>query len=295
MSHKKRNWPEYNKNLVNRGRITFWIDQDLVKCPFDAQNGRGRPRFCDSFLLAALSLRSIYSLSLRSLQGFLTDLIPLLGMNCPTPHYSLFSKRMKNLTLPVLSRKKPTDLLIDASGVKVLGEGEWKVKVHGKGSRRKWIKLHVAIDERTQEVITFKVTDSNTADSKVLKELLAEAPSSVQTVFADGAYDGFPTRKLLHNLGIQGIIPPPDNATLRKEEEMASRNDFLRVWRILGNDPLAKKITKKLFNYHRRSLAETAFSRLKKLFTGRFQSQTWENLCAEAHIKFWVLNKMISI
>lgn len=294
MSRKKRNWNQYNRKLVNRGRITFWIDKDLARNPFDKQRGKGRPRFSDAFLVAALCLRCVYSLSLRSLEGFLADLMLLLGVDCPVPNYTLFSKRMKTLTLPKLSSRRPMHLLVDASGVKVLGEGEWKVKIHGKGSRRKWIKLHVGVDEKSQEIVAFKATDSNVSDSVVLKALLDDSPKTVRKLSADGAYDGLPSRKALYDRGIEDVIPPPDNAVFRREKEMSSRNNFLKVWKWLGGDEIAKRIAKKFFDYHRRSLVETAFSRLKKLFGGRFQSQTWDNLCVEAHLKFWALNKMMA-
>ena len=186
MPRKKRNWSQYNRKLVNRGRISFWIDKDLAKNPFDEQRGKGRPRFSDAFLIAALCLRCVYSLSLRSLEGFLTDLMLLLGVDSPVPHYTLFSKRMKNLSLPQLSSRRPMHLLVDASGVKVLGEGEWKVKIHGKSSRRKWIKLHVSIDEKSQEVVAVKVTNSNVSDSAVLEELLDDGPKTAKKLSADG-------------------------------------------------------------------------------------------------------------
>ena len=263
MSHKKRNWSQYNRKLVNRGRITFWIDKDLAKAPYDKQRGKGRPRFSDAFLIAALTLRCIYSLSLRSLEGFLADLMLLLGVECPIPHYTLFSKRMKTLKLPKLSSRRPMHLLVDASGVKVVGEGEWKVKIHGKGFRRKWIKLHVSVDEKSQEIVAFEATNSNVSDSTVLKKLLDKSPKTVKRLSADGAYDGLPSRKLLHDRGIEDVIPPPDNAIFREEKEMSSRNYFLEVWKWLGGDEVAKRIAKKFFDYHRRSLVETTFSRLK--------------------------------
>lgn len=169
---RKRNWPEYNRNLINRGKITLWIDRDLAKNPFDKQKGRGRPRFSDAFLIAALCLRSVYYLSFRSLEGFLQDLMALLQIDSHIPSYTLYSKRMKSLELPKLSSRRPQHLLIDASGVKIFGEGEWKVKVHGKGKRRQWIKIHVGVDEKTQEIMAVKVTESNVSDCKVVEEIL---------------------------------------------------------------------------------------------------------------------------
>lgn len=289
---RKRNWSQYNRNLINRGKITLWIDRDLAKNPFDKQKGRGRPRFCDAFLIAALCIRSVYSLSFRSLEGFLQDLMVLLQIDSHVPSYTLYSKRMKSLELPKLSSRRPQHLLIDASGVKIVGEGEWKVKVHGKGKRRQWIKIHVGVDERTQEIIAVKVTESKTSDSKVVEELLKSCPKTIKKVSADGAYDGFPTRKLLYDQGIEELITPPSNAKLREEKEMLNRNDFLRIWTVFGGDDAAKKLARKLLGYTRRSLVETTFSRVKRVFGERFSTQTFSNIAVEAHLKCWILNKM---
>lgn len=294
MSRKIRNWSQYNQKLVNRGRITVWIEESLAKNPFDPQVGRGRPRFSDLFLISALTLGMVYSLSRRSLQGFMIDILTLLGAEKPVPHYSLYSKRMKTLKLPKLSSRRPSHILIDASGVKVIGEGEWKVKVHGASKRRKWLKLHIAIDEKTQEVMVVKATCSSVADCKMAKELIVACPHSVKKVTGDGGYDGFPVRKDFYDMGIEGVVPPPKNARLRPEKELSWRNEFLIVQKALGGDQVARKLTKKLFFYHRRSLVETAFSRLKRLFGDRFRCKLMKNMEVEAHLKCWILNRMVA-
>jgi len=102
-----------------------------------------------------------------------------------------------------------------------VGEGEWKVKVHGAGRRRKWLKLHIAVDEKTQEIVVSRATSSSVGDSKMAKDLIDHCPRSVKRVTADGGYDGIGVRKMLHDKGIEGIIPPPKNARLRKREEMS--------------------------------------------------------------------------
>ncbi|OJV07308.1 MAG: hypothetical protein BGO14_01055 [Chlamydiales bacterium 38-26] len=129
------------------------------------------------------------------------------------PDYSLFSKRADELDeLSRLSARRPTDLVINASGFKVYGEGEWKVKIHGKGKPRRWIKAHIAIDPKSQEVIALEVTENTIGDAPMLPKLIEKAPKSVNRVTADGAYDKFKCRKLLHEKGILGVSPPPDDS-----------------------------------------------------------------------------------
>lgn len=151
----------------------------------------------------------------------MTSIFEMLCIEKSIPHYYLYSKRIKSLKLPKLSRRRPSHILIDASGVKVVGEGEWKVKVHGAGRRRKWLKLHIAVDEKTQEIVVSRATSSSVGDSKMAKDLIDHCPRSVKRVTADGGYDGIGVRKMLHDKGIEGIIPPPKNARLRKREEMS--------------------------------------------------------------------------
>jgi len=116
------------------------------------------------------------------LQGFLDSLIAIFKINIKSPHYSLFCKRASDAAscIPKLSTRKPLELAIDSSGLKIKGEGEWKVKIHGAEHRRGWIKLHVGVDPKTQELIAIKVTDESTADSTVLPELIIQSPRSLK-------------------------------------------------------------------------------------------------------------------
>lgn len=127
-----------------------------------------------------------------------------------SPNYTVFSKRAAQVAalLPKLSTKKPTDLIIDSSGLKIFDEGEWKDKVHRSHTRKSWIKLHIAVDPRSQEMTATVVTDEYTADSSVLPDLVEKSAKSVKQVSADGAYDRNGVRKFLYQKGINACIPP---------------------------------------------------------------------------------------
>jgi Transposase DDE domain len=129
--YRVANWREYNRALVARGSITLWIDE-AVLAGWRAAGGKGW-RYSDMAILAALSLRAVFGLTLRQTQGFLHDLTRLLGLAIEVPHYSTFSRRAAALTVPKPARPSsgPVHLAIDATGLKVYGEGEWKVRVHG--------------------------------------------------------------------------------------------------------------------------------------------------------------------
>jgi hypothetical protein len=162
-NYVKRNWSKYNRNLVNRGRVTFWIKEETVSSWLTKSGRKGRPSFSTSVIRAGLIIKSVYNLPLRSLQGFLESLLLVLKVSLKSPNYSLFCKRAKEA----------------ASGLKIRGEGEWKVKIHGSEQRRGWIKLHAGVDPKTQELIAIKVTDEQTADSAAMPDLINKAPKSL--------------------------------------------------------------------------------------------------------------------
>lgn len=292
MSHAKRNWSQYNQSLVNRGSINLWIDHDVFADWMEDRTNlrkRGRPRFSKELIKVGLVLKSVYRLTYRSLQGFLSSIFKR-----ASPNYSLFCKRAAEVAkeLPKLSNRRPTELIIDSSGLKVCGEGEWKVKVHGQDQRRRWVKMHIAIDAATQEIIATEITDSSVGDSTMLPVLVESSPKSVRSVLADGAYEGTSCRHFLHHRGLEAKIPPRINGLIKENPVLAERNDAITIIQNLGGGLEAKKLWKKLVGYHRRSLVETAFSRIKRLFGDRLLCRKFTNQVAEALVRCHVLNRM---
>jgi hypothetical protein len=149
--------------------MTLWIDEAVV-AGWGAAGGKGW-RYSDMAILCALGLRAVFGLTLRQTQGFLHDLTRLLGLEITVPHYSTFSRRAATLTVPKLMRPSgsPVHLAVDATGLKVYGEGEWKVRVHGKDKRRVWRKLHLAVDTRTGALHAHALTASEVHDGAELE------------------------------------------------------------------------------------------------------------------------------
>jgi len=174
--------------------------------------------------------------------------------------------------LPKLSSRRPKLVLIEASGIKVYGEGEWKVKVHGASKRRKWIKLHIAIDAKTQEIMELEVTHGHRADCAVGPSIIEKLPRSTKTVIGDGGYDTKRCRKAVYNLGAKELIPPRRNSKICRDLER--RNRALLEIKGLGGDNLAREIWGKLTEYSTRALVETSFSRMKRLYGERFYSKS---------------------
>lgn len=148
------------------------------------------------------------------LEGFVRSFLKQMNRFGKVPTYSLICKRAKQLMgcLPKLSSRQPTTVIVDPTGIKVQGEGEWKVKVHGKGRLREWIKMHVALDAKTQEIVGEITTEASVDDGKAFPIVMDQVSNRVQTVIGDGAYDDKEVRALIRRKGGRALIPPPINA-----------------------------------------------------------------------------------
>lgn len=128
-----RNWNEYNRALINRGNLTLWIDEKAICGWHHKQKSgkRGRDyRYSNLAIECALTLRSLLNLSLRKTKGFIEGLIAILKLPISAPDYSTLSRRAANTCIDLghLNWSRPIHILIDATGLKVFGEGEWKMR-----------------------------------------------------------------------------------------------------------------------------------------------------------------------
>jgi len=292
---RKRNWHQYNKSLVERGSLTFLIDPKVFKSLSPKkQKQRGRPlEFSDDLIALLLMIKIHYTLTYRSLEGFTRSVFALMKSCLVIPTYSLVCKRAKALCnqLPQLSSRRPSTIIVDATGIKVLGEGEWKVKIHGKGRPRKWIKLHVAIDANTQEIVAEVSTDASVGDGSAFPAVFGQIKHRVRTVIGDGSYDGREIRQAIQDRKGRALIPPPKHAVCGGYD--SDRDQAVCDIRALGGDIVAKSIWGKFTGYSRRALVETTFSRYKKRFGGSAFSRTRERQIVENRLKCILLNKMI--
>ena len=294
---RKRNWRQYNKTLVQRGSLTFLIDLKSMKAMKpQAKKGRGRPlEFSNQLIQILLMIKIHYKMPYRMLEGFTRFFLEQMRFFTKVPTYSLTCKRAKALItcLPKLSSCRSTTIIVDATGIKVQGEGEWKVKVHGKGRPRKWIKLHVAIDAKTQEIIGEILTEASMDDGKAFPAVMEQVSNRIDTIIGDGAYDDKDVRDLIKKKGGTALIPPPKNAICRGID--SERDQAVQIIRAFGGDKIAKSIWGKLTGYSRRALVETTFSRYKKMFGDRCFSRTRERQIVENRLKCVILNQMMKM
>lgn len=307
LAYRIRNWKSYNRALIHRGNLTLWVSEDAIQSWYAArpsQSGRGRPfTYSDACIELALTLRSLFGFPLRSTQGFLEGLMQMMKLNLKVPHYSLLSRRADQLKIQLPRQQKDgaLDLVIDSTGLKVFGEGEWKIRTHGKQNRRTWRKYHVAVDPHTHEVVALKLTRSKVHDGTMMKRLLTESTKDqthLGNVYGDGAYDQLSCYDAIAEGSGKPVIPlRAGSAIMRaKTGEALSagkelRNQLIRDKRAAGG----KKAWKQSSGYHRRSLVETHMFRLKTILGGKLRSRDFRTQKVEAAIMASILNRMTAL
>jgi Transposase DDE domain len=296
--YRVRNWPEYNAALMSRGSLTLWVDEEALRAwRYSGPPQRGAQYvYAEAAIQCVLTLRVVYHLALRATEGLAHSLFDLLKVSLPVPSYSTLSRRgaAAEGVFRALRRSGPMHLVIDSSGFKVYGEGEWKVRVHGWSKRRTWRKLHVAVDEATGEIVAAVASEAGVSDDEALPDLLGQVGGEIRQVSADGAYDKRKCYEALEECGAIATIPPRRDAKIWQHGNSASepwqRDENLRAIRRLG-----RRRWKQESGYHRRSLAETAFFRLKTLFGPTLQARAFPRQATELFLKVAALNRMTQL
>jgi len=297
MSYRVRNWSEYNAGLKQRGSVTFWFDEVALTSWNESEpsGGRGASKHYSDVAIATFeTVKSVYRLAGRQTQGFIESLFALMGLSLEVPDHSTVSRRKGALeiALPVVPPAGAIHVVVDSTGIKVYGEGEWKTRQHGVSKRRTWLKLHLSVDEASGEILSAVVTGNDTHDSEVFEDLLGGIEAEIDQVSADGAYDQLHCYEALSTLGSKAGIPPRKNAKIIQHGNCKApahpRDENLRSIRRQG-----RKKWKQESNYHRRSLAETTMARLKAIFGGRVRTRTFDNQATELLLQCAALNRMI--
>jgi transposase len=252
---------------------------------------RGRQQtYSNAAIQTCLSMKVLFGMALRQTTGFVESLLRLVGLNWAVPDFSTLSRRQKTLAvnIPYRGSKGPLHLLIDSTGIKVEGEGEWHARKHGGPKRRVWRKIHLGIDEQTLEVRAVEITGSHIGDAPVLPDLLSQIPAGeeIGSVTADGAYDTRKCHDAIADRGAHAVIPPRKNAKPWKTVTAGAvaRNEALRAAKYLG-----RAIWRNWSGYHRRSRAETKMHCMK-LLGQRLMARDFDRQVAEVQIRIAVMN-----
>jgi hypothetical protein len=296
--YRIRNWSEYNAALRQRGSLTFWVSQEALDHWLSNEPPKkGAPKTdSDIAIVSVLTMKSLFQLAGRQASGLMTSLFELMHVELPVPDHSTVSRRLGRLEipLPILEPQQSRHVVIDSTGIKVYGQGEWKVRQHGVSKRHTWLKLHLAVDETTGEILAAVVSTNDWADSEILPELVEQIEDEIEQVSADGAYDTSDCYDTLTQRGAKPVIPPRKNAVIwqhgNRQAPPHPRDENLRSIRRHG-----RKKWKRDTNYHRRSLSETAMFRHKTAFGGKVQSRKFENQATELLCQCAILNRMFQL
>jgi len=294
--YRVKNWSEYDKALVQRGSITFWMSDDFEKTwLYAGEKQRGSQfEYTDQAILVTLTVKEVFHLTNRGVEGFVRSLFQMLKVNLPVPDHSTLSKRGKDLKVKLPKKTNQSlNIVMDSTGLKIYGEGEWKVRMHGVSKRRTWRKLHVGANPEGGEIQAVLLTENNVSDDQAVEKLLDQIEQTIIDFAADGAYDKRKVYDSLnaHSPDVNILIPPRKNARIWKhgntKTERLKRDENLRAIRKDG-----RKEWKKNSGYHVRSLAETTMFRLKTIFGDDLSARLLETQTTQALIRCAALNKM---
>ncbi|HTX86465.1 MAG TPA: IS5 family transposase [Candidatus Nanoarchaeia archaeon] len=295
-----KNWKEYNENLKQRGSLEVWLDEDVLLSDwFSEPSGKPgvQPIYSDTAIRIVLQFGQVFHQKLRQTEGLLQSVFKQLGVKLPIPDYSTLSRRCGQLifSVPKKSRKKEKLIVVvDSTGVKVYGEGEWKVRQHGASKRRTWRKAHLAVLP-DGEIRAAELTGNDIADGDVFKKLIDQEENEIETVVGDGGYDKEKVYQACLAKKIKNIlIPPQKNARIRQHGNSSlpshPRDANLRQIR-----KTSLKKWKEQTEFHVRSLAETAMFRFKTIIGDKFKFRKFKNQRTELMISISILNRMLQL
>lgn len=306
--YKVKNWSSYNQGLMKRGGLTLWLSPEVIaswRYSGPKKKG-GQYAYSEGCIRVLLSLKVVFRLGFRQLEGFARSIIELMKLDLAVPSSTQLCRRQKGLKVPLglsakVKGKEGLHLVIDSSGLKIYGEAEWKVRKHGYSKRRTWRKIHLSVDETSGEITGVTLTERDVDDASQLQPLLQQATEQgldVSKVGTDGAYDTQECWTLLNDLNIEGIIPPRENAIYWSDPNGTLLNHPRN--RILeeidkGGKGLNRKGWKERSGYHRRSISENGFYRWKTILGEKMYARKNKYQHTEAAIKCAVLNKFIQL
>lgn len=294
--YRVQNWSDYENALVQRGSLTFWMSEEFEKVwLYTGKKQRGSQfEYSDKAIEIMLTLKEIFHLPNRSVEGFVRSLFQMMKIDLPVPDHSTLSKRSKTLKVKLPKQSAGSlNVVMDSTGLKVYGEGEWKVRKHGYSKHRTWRKLHLGGNPDNGEILAVLLTGNNISDDAVVKEMLTQIEQALRSCAADGAYDKRKVYDALneHSPEVDILIPPRKNAHIwqhgNSKEERLKRDENLRYIRQHG-----RQQWKDTSGYHIRSLAETFIFRLKTIFGDNLSARLLETQMTQAMIRCAALNKM---
>jgi len=280
--------------LVQRGDVTLWLSDDAMDAWRPSPSGRpGAPKkFSDCAIETTLTLRLVFRLPLRQAEGFLRSVLSLMGIDLEAPDHTTLSRRSQSLAVAFrrIPSRGPVHLIVDSTGLSIVGEGEWTAVKHGGRGRRGWKKLHLAVD-RAGVIVAQALTEPTVDDATTGIDLIEVVDVEIARVTADAAYD---TVAFYEAAGVRGasvVVPPSKMAKVsRRRPRSRARDRTIKNVKALG-----RRRWKKEAGYHRQARVENAFFRYKSIIGDRLRARSRAGRVAETVVACNVLNQMTEL
>ena len=295
--HQVTNWPAYDAALRQRGSLTVWFSEAAIAAwRAEPRTTRGgQPRYSALAITTALTLRAVFRLALRQTEGLIGSIIRLLGLDLAVPDHSTLSRRAETLQLvQPASSTAPVHLLVDSTGLRLCGPGEWLVEKHSARTRRSWKKLHLGVDADTGEIVAATLTSDDVDDGSQVGPLLDQAGRPVASFTGDGAFDRDDVydEVAARRPDAPVIVPPRSSAVPSETSDIAptQRDEHLRLIAELG-----RMGWQKASGYNYRALVEADISRYKRVIGGTLRSRTDARRATEVAVAVQALNRMLEL
>jgi len=293
--YRVSNWRDYDAALRNRGSLTVWFTQEAL-AGWRAQprtTPGGQRQYSDLAIETALALRAVFRLALRQSEGLIGSIMRMLDIDLPVPDHTTLSRRACGL--PVQSHRRTETgnlhLIVDSTGLKLRGAGEWLFEKHGATKRRAWRKLHIGIDADSGEIVAFDLTDKAVDDASHVETLLDQLSDIPASFMADGAYDRSRVLNvvLARNPSASFIVPPCKGAV---PGPTAATSPTQRDRHVLWVDEHGRMNWQKTSGYNKRSKVEAAISRYKRVIGDTLKSRDHARRMTDVAIAVKSLNRM---
>ena len=297
--HKVTNSAACDASLRQRGSLTVWFTDEAVAAWKAApRTTRGGQRWYSPLaILTALTLRAVFRLALRQTEGLIGSIIHLLGLTLAVPDHTTLSRRAETLEVPRPRPRRegePIHLLVDSTGLKLCGAGEWLIEKHGTKPRRSWRKLHLGMEAETGQIVAAALTTKEVDDGSEVGPLLDQVAASVASFTGDGAYDqeSVSTAVAKRHPGAAVIVPPRSTAVPSEvaETEPTQRDHHLHFIAEHG-----RAAWQKASGYTIRARAEAAIGRFKQVIGDGLRSRTDQRRATEVDVAVHALNRMLDL
>ncbi len=293
-NYRVTNWAQYDRALVRRGDVTLWISEDAVAAWKPTPTGRrgAQQKFSDLAIETALTLGQVFKLPLRQAEGFLKSVLSLMSVDLDVPDHTTLSRRGQRLDiqLDVARSDMPIHLVVDSSGLSIIGEGEWAAAKHGERGKRGWKKLHLGVDGNGV-IVAQVLTEPAADDAKTGLRLIEDTSGNIASVTADAAYDTIAIYEAARARGAKVVVPPIRTAKVTRRGPRSAARD-----RTIGEvGRIGRRQWKKESGYHRQGRVENTFFRYKGIIGDRLRARHGDAQQTEIVIACNILNRIVNI